>query len=98
MMEKFIKDALANQASMKALIPNASWQDMEGECPNCGKTTLQKAHTSPLRTLGGLVTCTSCNRTESFTNYIAKSMFPIQNMPEGAPFYLENLDKKDKEI
>jgi ssDNA-binding Zn-finger/Zn-ribbon topoisomerase 1 len=88
MKEKLIKDALDNQAGMKALISNASWQDMDGECSNCGKATLQKAHTNPMRTLGGLVTCTSCNRTESFTNHFIKSAFPIEKMPEGAlPFY-----------
>jgi hypothetical protein len=84
MMEKFIKDALDNQAGMKALITNASWQDIEGECLNCGKCNLQKAHTNPMRALGGLVTCTNCNRTESFTSHIAKSMFPIQKMIGGA--------------
>jgi len=92
MNDKLIKDALDDQAGMKALISNASWQHVEGECVNCGKSTLQKSHTNPMRAMGGLITCTSCNRTESFTNYIAKSMFPIQKMPEGAlPFFFGEL-------
>lgn len=96
MNDKLIKDALDDKAGMKALISNSSWQDAEGECVNCGKSTLQKSHTNPMRTMGGLITCTSCNRTESFTNYIAKSMFPIQKMPEAAlPFFFGELEKEE---
>lgn len=94
MNDKLIKDALGNQAAMNALISNASWQDIAGECSNCGKATLQKAHTNPMKALGGLVTCASCNHTESFTNYFIKSAFPIQKMPEGAlQFYFEEQKK-----
>jgi len=95
MSQNFVKKALANQTGMQSLISNAKWFAIEGECVHCGKSTLQKAHTNPLRALGGLITCTSCNVTESFTNYFSKAAFPIQKMPDGAlPFYLEELDKE----
>lgn len=85
---------------IEKMIPNASWEDIDGDCVHCGKSTLQKTHTNPLRSLGGLITCTSCNVTESFTNYFIKAASPIQKMSPGAiPYYLDKLvedTKKDK--
>jgi len=50
-----------------------------------------------MRVLGGIFRCKSCGNVESTTMHLAKSMFPVQKMPDGAlPFYLNSITEKEE--
>jgi hypothetical protein len=50
-----------------------------------------------MRALSGIFRCKSCGNVESTTMHLAKSMFPVQKMPDGAlSFYLNNIQEKEE--
>ena len=84
-------------SGMLSLLCGAKFQNTPGKCAKCDEENLESAHGNPMRALSGIFRCKSCGNVESTTMHLAKSMFPVQKMPDGAlPFYLDSITEKEE--